>query len=120
MCNFMQVTLHNKPKSDVYLCLWIIESSQQVLSDLNNINYFSMAKHLDFSTVYKSIPHGDLKMALISLIKEAYRVRNNIYLIIDNRRGAFWSDVPSNASYKTSITEEMFIILVEYLIDNIR
>ena len=103
-------------------CFWIIDNSQQVLSALHNINYFSTAKHFDsydFSTLYTSIPHTDLKTALISLIKEAYRVRDNIYLIVDNRGRAFWSDVPSKASYKSSVTEEMLIILVEYLIDNI-
>ena len=66
-------------------CFWIIDNSQQVLSALHNINYFSTAKHFDFSTLYTSIPHTDLKTALISLIKEAYRVRDNIYLIVDNR-----------------------------------
>ena len=69
---------------------------------LSNINYFSTAKHFDsydFSTLYTSIPHTDLKTALISLIKEAYRVRDNIiYLIVDTRGRAFWSDVPSKAS----------------------
>ena len=66
-----------------------------------------------------SIQHTNLKIALISLIKEAYRVRDNIYLIVDTRGRAFWSDVPSKASYKSSVTEEMLIIFVEYLIDNI-
>ena len=36
------------------------------------------------------------------------------------RGGWFWSYVPSKASYKTSVTEEMHIIIVEYPIDNVR
>ena len=50
---------------------WIIDNSQQVLSALSKINYFSTAKHLDsydFSTLYTSIPHTSLKEALTSLI----------------------------------------------------
>ena len=31
-------------------CFWIIDNSQQVLSALSKINYFSTAKHFDFST----------------------------------------------------------------------
>ena len=67
-------------------CFWIIDNSQQVLSALSKINYFSTAKHLDsydFSTLYTSIPHTSLKEALTSLIKEAYKVRDNIYLVAD-------------------------------------
>ena len=58
-------------------CFWIIDNSQQVLSALSKINYFSTAKHFDFSNLYTSIPHTSLKEALTSLIKEAYRVRDN-------------------------------------------
>ena len=49
----------------------------------------------------------------------AYKVRDNIFLVVDNRGIAYWSDIPSRASYKCSITEHMLIELVEYLIDNI-
>ena len=39
-------------------CFWIVDNSQQVLSALSKINYFSVAKHFDsydFSTLYTSI-----------------------------------------------------------------
>ena len=100
-------------------CFWIIDNSQQVLSALSKINYFSTAKHFDFSTLYTSIPHTSLKEALTSLIKEAYKVRDNIFLVADTKGTAFWTDVPSRAASKHNITEEKLIKLVEYLIDNI-
>jgi hypothetical protein len=103
-------------------CYWIIQNSQQVLSALNTINYFSTAKHFDsydFSTLYTSIPHASLKQALTALIKEAYRVRDNIFLVADSRGKAYWSDVPSRALSKYSITEETLIAYLEYLVDNI-
>ena len=103
-------------------CFWIIDNSQQVLSALSKINYFSTAKHLDsydFSTLYTSIPHTSLKEALTSLIKEAYKVRDNIYLVADIKGKVFWTDIPSKAASKFSIPEETLIKLVEYLIDNI-
>ena len=101
---------------------WIIDNSQQVLSALSKINYFPTAKHLDsydFSTLYTSIPHTSLKEALTSVIKEAYKVRDNIYLVADIKGKVFWTDIPSKAASKFNITEETLIKLVEYLLDNI-
>ena len=97
-------------------CFWIVDNSQKVLSSLNIINYFSTAKHFDFSTLYTSIPHTSLLEALTSLIKEAYKVRDNIFLFVDNRGIAYWSDIPARSSYKRSKTEHTLIELVEYLI----
>ena len=101
-------------------CFWIIDNSQQILSALSKIKYFSTAKHLDsydFSTLYTSIPHTSLKEALTSLIKEAYKVSDNIYLVADIKGKVFWTDIPSKAA-KFIITEETLLKLVEYLIDN--
>ena len=72
----------------------------------------------DFSTLYTSIPHDSLKIALTSLVKEAYRVRGNEFLVVDKYGNACWSDTPSTASYKTSIREDS-LEMMEYLIDNI-
>ena len=101
-------------------CFWIIDNSQQVLSTINKINYFSTAKHLDsydFSTLYTSIPHDSLKQALKSLITEAYKVRDSVFLVADHAGRAYWSNIPSSS--KHSITEEQLVAYVEYLIDNI-
>ena len=103
-------------------CFWIVDNSQQVLSALSKINYFSVAKHFDsydFSTLYTSIPHAALKEALESLIQEAYIVRDSEYIVADTNGNAYWSDIPSTSSTKYSINEEMLIAYVEYLIDNI-
>ena len=103
-------------------CFWVIDNSQQVLSTLNKINYFSTAKHLDsydFATLYTSIRHDSLKQALKSLIKEAYKVRDSMFIVADLTRRAYWSNIPSSSSSRHSITEEQFVAYVEYLIDNI-
>ena len=53
-------------------CFWIVDNSQQVLNRIRKTNYFSPAKHFDsfdFSTLYTSIPHDSLKIALPSLKK---------------------------------------------------
>ena len=103
-------------------CFWIIENSQQVLDHLVKINYFSSAMHadsFDFSNLYTSIPHASLKKALVSLIKEAYKVRDSIFLVVNRCGKAHWSDSPSRAASSRSITEDKLVELVEYLIDNI-
>ena len=103
-------------------CFWIIDNSQQVLSTLNKINYFSTARHFDsydFSTLYTSIPHVALKEALGTLVREAYKIRDSEYIVADTNGNAYWSDVPSSSSLKQSISEQVLVIYMEYLIDNI-
>ena len=75
-------------------CFWIIDNSQQVLSALSKINYFSAAKYFDsydFSTLYTSIPHAALKEALKTLIQEAYTVRRSEYIVADTNGNTYWS-----------------------------
>ena len=86
------------------------------------LNYFSTAKQFDsydFSTLYTTIPHASLKHALTALINEAYRVRDSGFIVVDSKGRAYWSDVPSQASSKHSMTEETLIKYVEYLVENI-
>ena len=73
----------------------------------------------DFSTLYTSIPHYSLKIAITSLVKEELRVRGNKFLVVDKYGNAYWSDTPSTASYKASIREDSLIEMMEYLINNI-
>ena len=116
-CHFKQYCSGIYSKTGVN-CYWIIDNSQQVLSALSKINYFSTAKCFDtydFSTLYTSIPHTSLKHALTTLIKEAYRIRDSTFLVVDSRGKAY---VPSRASSKYSIREETLVMYVEYLVDN--
>ena len=41
-----------------------------------------------------------------------------MFIIADKNGNAYWSDVPSSSSSKQSISEEVLITFVEYLIDN--
>ena len=87
-------------------CFWIVDNSQQALNRIRKTNYFSPAKHFysfDCATLYTSIPHDSLKIVLTSLVKEAYRVRGNKFLVVDRYGNACWSDTLSTASYKNSI-----------------
>ena len=55
---------------------------------------------------------------LVSLIKEAYKVRDSIFIVVNRCGKAHWSDSPSMAASSRSITEDKLVELVEYLIDN--
>ena len=90
-----------------------------MLNTLSRINYFSLAKHndsYDFSTLYTSIPHDSLKHAMKCLIQEAYKVRDNMFLVVRGNGKAIWSDVPST---KYSFSEDKLTSHVEYHIHNI-
>ena len=79
-------------------CFRVIENSQQVLSMLHRVNYFSSAQHsdsYDFSNLYTSIPHDSLKYALKFLIQEVYKVRDNTFLVVNGNGKVYWSDKPS-------------------------
>ena len=92
-----------------------------MLSTLNKINYFYTARHFDsydFSTLYTSIPHVALKEALGTLVREAYKIRDSEYIVAGTNGNAYWSNVPSSSSLKQSISEQVLVNYMEYLIDN--
>ena len=55
----------------------------------------------------------------MTLIQEAYRVRDCIYLVVNKFGKAYWSDIPSKSSCSKHITEDKLIEMLEFLIDNI-
>ena len=85
-----------------------------MLNTLSRINYFSLAKHndsYDYSTLYTSIPHDSLKHAMKCLILQAYKVQDNMFLVVRGNGKAIWSDVPST---KHSFSEDKLTSHVEY------
>ena len=42
-----------------------------------------------------------------------------MFIVADKNGNAYWSNVPSSSSSKQSISEEVLVAYVEYLIDNI-
>ena len=46
-------------------------------------------------------------------------MRDSAFLIADKTGRAYWSSIPPKSSSKQSITEEVLVTYVEYLIDNI-
>ena len=57
----------------------------------------------DFSNLYTSIPHASLKTVLVSLIKEEYKVRDIIFIVVNRYGKAHCSDSPSMAASSRSM-----------------
>ena len=66
-----------------------------------------------FLHFYTRIPHDSLKHAMKCLIQEAYKVRDNMFLVVRGNGKAIRSDVPSA---KHSFSEDKLTSHVEYLI----
>ena len=103
-------------------CYWVIDNSKEVLDRLHNINKVSGAKcfdSYDFATLYTNIPHDGLKSNIRNLVREAYKVREAKYLVVDRHGKAHWSQSPSSVTTCMSIDMSKLVELTEYLIDNV-
>ena len=54
--------------------MWILKNSKELLDHLKsqNFNLFTNIKSLDFSTLYKAIPHQKLKHRLATIIRNSF------------------------------------------------
>ena len=110
-CHFKQYCSEIYSRTGVN-CYWIIHDSQQVLSTLNTINYFSTARLLTvmISLCCTQVFHMYLSNMPWPLSSKKLTVRDNIFLVVGK---AHWSDKPSS---RHSFTEET---LITYVVDNI-
>ena len=53
-----------------------------VTNEITATTTYDHSDSYDFSTLYTSIPHDSLKHALKCLIQEAYKVRDNTFLVV--------------------------------------
>lgn len=96
---------------------WSIKNSSSVLNKINNLNNISHLSTYDFSTLYTSLPHQQIKDKLKHLIKWTFAREGKMYLT--TREGfAFFSHKIYNKNYKSWTCNELCDALT-YLIDNI-
>ena len=98
---------------------WILSNSKALLEQLNGANNKLPYEHIsswDFSTLYTTIPHIDLKRCLKSLIYKTYQKNNFQKLIITFKNAYFGNNVKDGQS---AFEYDEFIQLLEFLIDNI-
>ena len=108
---------HNKfyPRNDYY----VIDSNEPVLEFINMSNSSSGFKSVntyDFSTLYTSIPHVQLKDNITSFVDRVFDFKDKPFLIPNlYTKKAYWSDNVSNNVY---FSRESLIECIEFLIDN--
>ena len=102
--------------------MWIVDNSIKVLEKLREFNVKDSAKNIrtyDFSTLYTSIPHKDLKKEIAWVISECFNDDARRFIHIDVwREEARWSKTRGKDNDHVWNKEEL-IGHVEWLIDNI-
>ena len=68
--------------------MWIVDNSAKVLDNLRKFNDKNLAKNIrtyDFSTLYTSIPHKDLKAQIAWVVSESFNKDARRFVHIDVR-----------------------------------
>ena len=102
--------------------MWIRQNSKKLLESLKarSLNSVNSIKSFDFSTLYTTIPHDQLKSKLKEIINQCFLHKNGNhrfqYVVIGYKDTYFVRD-HSDAPQKYSVAE--VIMMLEYLIDSI-
>ena len=111
---------HNRyyPRNDYY----VIDSNSDVLQFMFNSNLYSGYKSLttfDFSTVYTSIPHAQLKDNLNNFLNRIFDIKSKCFVICNLfSKCVYFSDSNSISKSCIKFTLESLLECLNYLIDN--
>ncbi len=100
--------------------MWILKISPTLLSTIksNNLKKLDYISTWDFSTLYTTIPHNQLKSRICRLIRKSFSHGNNKYINVSCSR-AFFSVEPYKKPGYVAWTQTEFIQAFTFLIDNI-
>ena len=99
--------------------MWIVDNSTAVhsmIADLNRKKKVSNIRTYDFSTLYTSIPHKQLKTRLSQVIKTAFDTSKKSFISV-YKNDARWTDSPKEETL--SLDCKKVTRLLYWLIDNI-
>ena len=102
--------------------MWILKNSKQLLDNLhsNSIASVNSIKTFDFSTLYTTIPHDQLKSRLASIVNQAFCFKNGKkryeYIVVKYNSTYF---VKSHSDAKHKYTIDDIVRMINFLIDNI-
>ena len=98
--------------------MWILKNSTDLLDSLKNgsVTEHKCITSWDFSTLYTTIDHKDLKEKIISLIKKTWDNKFGKHLNISERK-AFFSEKQQKGY--SIFDRNTFIEIFKFLIDNI-
>ena len=96
---------------------WSINNSTEVLEKINSCNNVTSISSYDFSTLYTSLPHDQIKKDLKKLIKWCFD-REKSQFIATRYDKSFFTDKPYDTNYKSWTCNEL-CMAITFLIDNI-
>ena len=102
--------------------MWILKNSKELIENLHSPHFSSVhsIRSYDFSTLYTTIPHVNLKLRLSDIIKGAFFHKNGRrrykYLVIHPLGNYF---VREHTDSTNKYTEDDIIQMLNFLIDNI-
>jgi hypothetical protein len=99
--------------------MWIVDNSTAVhnmLADLNRKKKVRSIRTYDFSTLYTSIPHKQLKTRMSLVIEDAFKASGKPFISVYNN-DARWTTSPKETTL--SLDCKKFVRLLNWLIDNI-
>ena len=101
--------------------MWILKISKQLLDNLqsNSITSVNSITTFDFSTLYTTIRHDQLKSTLASIINQAFCFKNGKkrYEYIVKYNSTYF--VKSHSDTKHKYTEDDIVRIINFLINNI-
>ena len=98
--------------------MWIINNSLDVIRVLEekqlSLNHVST---WDFSTLYTSLPHAQLKKQLHDLLERVFNTKGKSFIATNNFR-TFWTNDRTSTRYTYFSCREL-CLAIDFLIDNI-
>ena len=97
---------------------WVVDSNADIINCISKINNKNAARNIsthDFSTLYTSIPHEKLKLALKNIINKTFVATDKKFITVYNKEAQFTSNRSCN---KVSFGRQQLIEMVVFLIDN--
>ena len=102
--------------------MWILKNSKELLEHLQSpyFNHITSIKSFNFSTLYTTIPHQNLKSRLATIIRNSFIHKNGnrrYKFLVLGREGPYF--VKEHSDWKNKYTEDDIINMLEFLVDNI-
>jgi len=99
---------------------WIVENSKEVATALNQLSLKNKAKSVstfDFTTLYTTLDHSEISLAIASLLNRAFGKDNNTKIIRIIYKKAFWSYLKSPTDTDV-FSKEKILNMVTWLVGN--
>jgi hypothetical protein len=101
---------------------YVIDSNQDVLDFMFENNFMSGRKSIttfDFSTLYTSIPHDQLKVNLSNFVNRIFDIKDKKYIVCNlYNKCAYLSDSDNISRSHIRFTKSSLIECINFLIDN--